>query len=130
MQELFFVLWEAFGGRETAGKIYVSKSGSSFQTRHMRLALPMVHCSEEVMTLTMAGREYTHISVNRGKNSATYEVIFACWILRTSWCIFNVLKSVCCFHSGCRPTALISGTCILWLFCQGHMERFGPNGSI
>lgn len=55
----------AFGGRETAGKIYVSKSLSSFQIRDMRLALPMVRCSEEVMTITMAGREYTRISVDR-----------------------------------------------------------------
>ncbi|XP_016346589.1 uncharacterized protein LOC107692154 [Sinocyclocheilus anshuiensis] len=31
----------------------------------MWLALPMVHCSEEAMTLTAAGREYTYIFVER-----------------------------------------------------------------
>ncbi|KAI2668262.1 Zona pellucida sperm-binding protein 4 [Labeo rohita] len=55
----------AFGGQGIAGKIYGSQSGSSSQSTHMWFALPMVHCSEELMTLTAAGREYTHIFVER-----------------------------------------------------------------
>ncbi|CAM4479174.1 unnamed protein product [Leuciscus chuanchicus] len=43
------------------------RSGSSSQStdRPMWQPLPTVHCSEEVMTLTAAGREYTHIFVDR-----------------------------------------------------------------
>lgn len=49
------------------------RSGSSSQSteRPMWLALPTVHCSEEVMTLTAAGSEYTHIFVDRGENKVT-----------------------------------------------------------
>ncbi|KAK2909147.1 hypothetical protein Q8A67_004984 [Cirrhinus molitorella] len=54
-----------FGGPGISGKIYGSQSGSNAQSTLMWLALPMVHCSEELMTLTAAGREYTHIFVER-----------------------------------------------------------------
>lgn len=63
----FCFKWIAFGGQGIAGKIYGSQSGSSSQSTHMWFALPMVHCSEELMTLTAAGREYTHIFVERGE---------------------------------------------------------------
>ncbi|XP_067297233.1 uncharacterized protein [Pseudorasbora parva] len=39
--------------------------GSSAQSTDMWLALPMVHCSEEAMTLTATGREYTQIFIDR-----------------------------------------------------------------
>ncbi|XP_051762586.1 uncharacterized protein LOC127519129 isoform X3 [Ctenopharyngodon idella] len=53
----------AFGGPGINKKIY--QSGSSSQSTDMWLALPMVHCSGEVMTLTASGREYMHIFVDR-----------------------------------------------------------------
>ncbi|KAK7165943.1 hypothetical protein R3I93_005887 [Phoxinus phoxinus] len=55
----------AFGGPEISRKIDRSGSSSQSTDRPMWLALPSVHCSEEVMTLTAAGREYTHIFVDR-----------------------------------------------------------------
>ncbi|XP_016381504.1 uncharacterized protein LOC107718782 isoform X2 [Sinocyclocheilus rhinocerous] len=54
-----------FGRLAIPGKFYGPQSGSSSQSTGMWLALPMVRCSEEVMTLTAAGKEYTHIFVER-----------------------------------------------------------------
>ncbi|ROL46447.1 Zona pellucida sperm-binding protein 4 [Anabarilius grahami] len=53
----------AFGGPGISRKMYQSVSSS--QSTDMWLALPMVHCSEEVMTLTASGSEYMHIFVVR-----------------------------------------------------------------
>ncbi|XP_042616504.1 uncharacterized protein LOC109055509 isoform X3 [Cyprinus carpio] len=55
----------ALGRLAIPGKFYGPQSGSSSQSTDMWLALPMVRCSEEVMTLTAAGKEYTHIFVER-----------------------------------------------------------------
>ncbi|XP_043098802.1 uncharacterized protein LOC122347503 isoform X2 [Puntigrus tetrazona] len=55
----------AFRREAVSGKMYVPQSGSSSQSKSLWLVVPMVHCSEAVMTLTAAGREYTHIFVKR-----------------------------------------------------------------
>ncbi|XP_052460874.1 uncharacterized protein LOC128018981 isoform X1 [Carassius gibelio] len=55
----------AFGRLAIPGKFYASQSGSSSQSTDMEKTLPKVHCSEEVMTLTATGKDYTNIFVDR-----------------------------------------------------------------
>ncbi|XP_048052492.1 uncharacterized protein LOC125272016 isoform X2 [Megalobrama amblycephala] len=76
----------AFGGPEISRKMY--QSVSSPQSTDMWLALPMVHCSEEVMTLTASGSEYMHIFVVRANAAPLplFQVPTYCgYSIRVTW---------------------------------------------
>ncbi len=112
------------GDQQSLGKCMVLKVGIA-PNPHLCI-IAHVHCSEEVMTLTAAGKDTHTLFVKRG------EKVNGCLTpspldgpTDNKWCGFLSPRP-----SGCCPTAFIPGTCILWLFCQGHMGRSGPNGSI